>query len=159
MTGDVTRRDDILAPKRSTPGRSLGGEGIVTISAADRTLPQVDLLVSLAQLLHRNRLALVVLAANVGLVGARAREVAAGSAPARWLARNAHAIRLFLASLPLLLRCVPQAGYRAIRAERRPFRRRHAPRLMRICLDRRAAARVRRGESLARRRPYTAGVW
>lgn len=131
----------------------------MTISAADRNQVQVDLLVSLAQLLHRNRLALVMLAANVGLVGARAREVAAGSAPARWLARNAHAIRLFLASLPLLLRCVPQAGYRAIRAERGPFRRRHAPRLLLSRLNRRAPARLCPGERLVRRRPSTAGVW
>ncbi len=131
----------------------------MTIRAAEPSQAQVDLIVSLAQLLHRNRLALVMLAANVGLVGARAREVAAGSAPARWLARNAHAIRLFLASLPLLLRCVPQAGYRAIRAERRPFRRRHAPRLLHIRLDRRVSARVAHGERLVRQRPFTAGVW
>ncbi len=131
----------------------------MTISAAEPSQAQVDLLVSLAQLLHRNRLALVMLAANVGLVGARAREVAAGSAPARWLARNAQAIRLFLASLPLLLRCVPQAGYRAIRAERRPFRRRHAPRLLHNHLDRRTTARLARDQRLVRRRPSPAGVW
>lgn len=101
-----------------------------------------DLLVTLAGLVHRNRLTLVMLAANLGLVGTRARDAAVTSAPARWLSRNATALRLFLASLSILLRAFEQPGYRAIQDVRRPYRRRRAPRLLRHRLDRRTGART-----------------
>ena len=104
-------------------------------------------------LLERNRLALVVLAANLAVVGNRARGAAAGLPPARWLARNAQALRFVLLILADL-RCRPsQAGYRAIQAARRPFRRRRAPRLLRHRLDHRAVLRVVRSFGQVRERP------
>ncbi len=116
-------------------------------------LPQSELLLTLARLMRRNRLALLVLAASAGAAGARAREVAAGTAAARWLARNALALRLFLAAISALLSDSGPAGYRAIQAVRRPYRRRRAPRLLRHRLGLRAVFRVDRADALVRQRP------
>ncbi len=60
----------------------------------------------------------------------RAREAYAESAAAKWLARNARAVRHFLSSLSLLRRCAGQAGYRALERACRSLRRVSAPRLM-----------------------------
>lgn len=116
---------------------------------------QADLLTALAILVQRNRPALVLLSANLALVGTRARGAAIGSKPARWLAKNAQALLLFLQSLSILQRCAGQAGYRAIRAARRPYRRRRAPRLLRHRLSHRALwPRHRRPDGAAtQRRP------
>ena len=86
---------------------------------------------ALADLLHSNRLALVVLAAHVAGMGGRAKRSAAESA-ARWLARNAHNLRLFLQSLSFLQEYTGRAGYRAIRAARRGARRRLPPHVLRL---------------------------
>jgi hypothetical protein len=92
---------------------------------------QGDLVVGLLNLLGRNRLALVVLAASL-TAGARsrAREACADSSAARWLARNARAVRHFLSSLSLLRRCAGQAGYRALERACSSLRRASAPRLL-----------------------------
>lgn len=116
-------------------------------------IPQSDVLLTLARLLQRNRLTLVVLANNAGAAGARARDAAAGTAAARWLARNALALRLFLAALSALLSDNLPAGYRAIQAVRRPYRRRRAPRLLRHRLGERAVFRVDRADAQVRQRP------
>jgi hypothetical protein len=100
-----------------------------------------------------NRLALVVFAANVAGAGSRARDAAIDSPAARWLARNARALRLFLLSLSLSRLCGRQAGYRAIEEMRRPNRRRRAPRLLRHRLSRRAVTRVDRAAAMVRERP------
>jgi hypothetical protein len=100
-----------------------------------------------------NRLALVMFAANLAGAGTRARDAAIELPAAKWIARNARAIRLFLLSLTLTMRCARQAGYRAIDAMRRPIRRRRAPRLLRHRLDRRAATRVDRALGMVRERP------
>jgi hypothetical protein len=112
-----------------------------------------DLLIALANMLERNRLALVVLAANVALVGSRAREAAADTPAARWLARNAQALRLFLQSLSIHGGFAGLAGYRAIRLARRPFRRHRAPRLLMHRLDERAVVRVDCTAGMVRERP------
>ena len=138
-------------PSNTTPARPT--ERTAPIATQLDRQRQGDLLVGLANLVESNRLALVVLAANVSVIGSRAREAAAGCAAARWLARNARGVRLFLLSFSILRRCAGQAGYRAIQAARRPFRRRRAPRLLRHRLDRRAADRVDRAAALVRERP------
>ena len=129
----------------------LARERIAAIATRIDRQRQGDLLVGLAHLLESNRLALVVLAASVAVIGSRAREAAAESA-ARWLARNARAIRLFLSSFSTLRPCGAQAGYRVIRAARRPFRRSRAPRLLRHRLDQRATVRVDCAIALVRER-------
>ena len=138
-------------PSIGTPPCPAGRTAAIT-TQIDRQR-QGDLVVGLANLVESNRLALVVLAANVAVIGNRAREAAAGSAAARWLARNARGVRLFLLSFSILRRCAGQAGYRAIQAARRPYRRRRAPRLLRHRLDQRAAVRVDRAAALLRERP------
>jgi hypothetical protein len=100
-----------------------------------------------------NRLALVVFAANVVGAGSRARGAATESALARWLARNARAVRMFLLSLSFSRLCGRQAGYRALEDMRRPNRRRRAPRLLRHRLGRRATTRVDRAAAMVRERP------
>jgi hypothetical protein len=78
-------------------------------------MQQGDLILGLLNLLERNRLALVVLAASF-TSGARmrARGAYTDSTAARWLARNARLVRHFLHSLSLLRRCAGKAGYRAL---------------------------------------------
>ena len=92
-------------------------------------MQQGDLIVGLLNLLGRNRLALVVLAASL-TAGARnrAREAYAESVAARWLAHNARAVRHFLHSLSVLRRCAGQAGYRALERARPERRLETAPR-------------------------------
>jgi hypothetical protein len=94
-------------------------------------LQQGDLILGLLNLLERNRLALVVLAASF-TSGARirARGAYTDSTAARWLARNARLVRHFLHSLSLLRRCAGKAGYRAL-SRAQPIRRLYAsPRLL-----------------------------
>jgi hypothetical protein len=78
-------------------------------------MQQGDLILGLLNLLERNRLALVVLAASL-TSGARirARGAYSDSTAARWLARNARLVRHFLHSLLILRRCAGRAGYRAL---------------------------------------------
>jgi hypothetical protein len=130
-----------------------GTERIAAITTSHSRPRDADLLVNLANLVHRNRLAVILLVANLGAAGTRARDVAAATAAARWLSRNANAVRLFLRSLSILLRCAPQAGYRVIQDVRRPFRRRRAPRLLRHRLGRRASAGAVRAVVTMRRMP------
>lgn len=101
-----------------------------TINAHTRP-QQSDLVVGLLNLIGRNRLALVVLAASL-TAGARsrAREAYSESAAVRWLSRNARAVRHFLQSLSLLRRCAGQAGYRALERAGSAPRRLTAPRRM-----------------------------
>jgi hypothetical protein len=101
-----------------------------TINAHRRT-EQGDLVVGLLNLIGRNRLALVVLAASL-TAGARsrAREAYSESAAARWLSRNARAVRHFIGSLSRLRRCAGQAGYRALGRACRARRLASAPRLL-----------------------------
>jgi len=81
---------------------------------SDSRARQGDLIVGLVNLVDRNRLALVVLAASLA-AGARHRaRGASGSNAVRWLAQNARAVRHFLQSLSALRRCSPRAGYRAL---------------------------------------------
>lgn len=92
-----------------------------------------DLVVGLADLIHRNRLALIVLAASLAS-GARhrARLVSSESAGAiQWLARNARSVREFIASLCWLRLCAGRAGYRALARARTPRRLSAAPRILR----------------------------
>ncbi|MGD9891501.1 MAG: hypothetical protein AB7R89_22940 [Dehalococcoidia bacterium] len=94
-------------------------------------MQQGDLILGLLNLLDRNRLALVVLAASL-TSGARlrARGAYTDSTAARWLARNARLVRHFLHSLSLLRRCAGKAGYRAL-GRAQPIRRLYAsPRLL-----------------------------
>lgn len=101
-----------------------------------------DLLVGLAASLHRNRLALILLAAGAAQAGSRARDAAVTSSPARWIARNVEALRLFLASLSLPRLCAPEAGYRVItQVQQTARRRRRAPRLLRHRLTHRDVLR------------------
>ena len=87
----------------------------------------------LVNLIGRNRLALVVLAASL-TAGARSRaEAYADSAAVRWLARNARSVRHFLASLSLLRRCAGQAGYRALDRAAVSRRRATAPQRVTAC--------------------------
>jgi hypothetical protein len=116
---------------------------------------QVALLDGLAHLVESNRLTIVVLAANVAGAGSRARDAAADSPPARWLARNARALLFFLSTLSFLPRCAGRAGYQAIHAITRPYRRRRAPRLLRHRLDQRAVVRVDPALAMVRERPRT----
>jgi len=91
---------------------------------------QADLIAGLLGALDRNRFALVLLAASMAAgarsraAGARsrAREACAESGAARWLARHAHAVRQFIASLSTLHEYTAQAGYRAL-GRARPLRR------------------------------------
>ena len=86
-------------------------------------------MIVLLNLLERNRLALVVLAASLAAgARSRARGVYAESAAVRWLARNALSVRHFLSSLSLLRRCAGWAGYRVLRRARSRQRLRSAPR-------------------------------
>ncbi len=114
---------------------------------------QGDLRHGLASLVRRNRLTLLMLAASLAGAGSRACGAAVDTAAARWLARNAQALILFLQSLAILARCTGHAGYRAIQDSQRPFRRRLAPRLLRHRLDHRAAIRVDRATGMVRERP------
>lgn len=94
-------------------------------------MQQGDLILGLLNLLDRNRLALVVLAASL-TSGARirARGAYTDSTAARWLARNARLVRHFLNSLSILRRCAGQAGYRAL-GRAQPIRRLYAsPRIL-----------------------------
>jgi hypothetical protein len=143
---------DILRGKQDSDARGDAERTSAITTQLDRHR-QGDLLVGLANLVESNRLALVVLAANVAGAGSRARDAAIESAAARWLARNARAVRLFLLSLSLPRLCGGRAGYRAIEAVRRPIRRRRAPRLLRHRLDQRAAVRVDRALGMVRERP------
>lgn len=101
---------------------------------ADAHTQQSDLIVGLVNLLERNRLALVVLAASL-TAGARsrAREAYAESAAARWLARNARTVRHFLASLSILRLCARHAGYRALGRAGGSHRLVAAPRMLTLC--------------------------
>lgn len=147
------------APSRRRPFPAAGraqrqiAERIAAIATQFDHLRQADLLANLGKLLQRNRLAVVVLAANLAGVGLRARDAAAELGAARWLARNAQALLLFLSSLSFLQRCAGHAGYRAIVAAGRPLRRRRSPRLLRHRLDQRATVRVDRAQGMVRERP------
>lgn len=116
-----------------------------------RVLPDIDI----ARLVHANRLALLMFAANLLVAGGRARNAAAVSA-ARWLSGNGRTIRMLLVAFTLVARCAGQAGYRVIQAGRRPFRRRRAPRLLRHRLGRRVTIRVARLLSTVWERPRLA---
>jgi hypothetical protein len=140
----------LLSAGSAASGRTRRNTAIDTPLQRQR---QGDLLLGLARLVNSNRLALIVLAANVAELGSRAREAAAESAPGRWAARNARAVRLFLLSLLALCDATQPAGYRAIAAARRPFRRHRAPRLLPRRLDRRAVCRADRAACRARARP------
>lgn len=109
-----------------------------------------DPFAALAALFNRNRLAVIVLLAQAGAAGQRARERAVMSGPARWLSRNALLLRFYLRILTLRP-CFPQAGYREIAAMQRRRRRISAPRLLRHRLDARAAVRAVRAVSLQHR--------
>jgi hypothetical protein len=94
-------------------------------------MQQGDLILGLLNLLERNRLALVVLAASL-TSGARlrARGAYTDSTAARWLARNARLVRHFLNSLSILRRCAGQAGYRALSRAQQIRRLCASPRLL-----------------------------
>jgi hypothetical protein len=119
-----------------TPNRARGdgtvpyGRKEPAINTDPRT-QQGDLIVGLLNLLERNRLALVVLAASL-TSGARLRARGACSdlSAARWISRNARLVRHFLASLATLRQCAGRAGYRAL-SRHQPIRRLHAsPRIL-----------------------------
>lgn len=106
---------------------------------SDARVQQGDLIVGLLNLLDRNRLALVVLAASLA-TGARSKASGArmralgvygeSAAAARWLVRNARIVRHFIESLSFLRRCAGHAGYRALDRARPQRRLATAPRTL-----------------------------
>jgi hypothetical protein len=109
----------------------LAGRGRAVIDTFART-PQSELVVGLMNLLDRNRLALVVLAASFA-AGARTRaeRLSAECAAVRWLARNSPLVRHFLDSLLFIRSCARHAGYRALRRAHVSRTPRGAPRRVR----------------------------
>lgn len=126
----VTFGEAVIYSAATGAARSAEGVGFMVTEWHRRT--DGDLFVSLAGTVHRNRLALILLAAGAAQAGGRARDAAVTSSPARWIARNVEALRLFLASLSLPRLCSSDAGYRVITEVRQTARRRRrAPRLLR----------------------------
>jgi hypothetical protein len=152
--GNYVQREpcSILAPICAPQPAAGHGKDVAITTLIDRQ-GQGDLLVGLSHLVQRNRLALVVLAANLAVMGGRARNAAVDTAALRWLARNAQALLEFLRSFSILQRCAGQAGYRVIQARRRPIRRRRAPRILRHRLDRRNILPTSRSTGLLREGP------